>query len=107
MVDISMSHITRLNKQLSLQVDDIIKELMTFPNDGEMEGAVNGLFLLHETYNLNWTEFVISNKMNINSSLSKHNFKLCSKDFEVLGKIAYKKKLYQQSFTSSSKQPKF
>ena len=93
-------HVTKVNEKINLHLDDIIKQLQIFPNHSEMEGAVNGLFLVHETYHLNWTKYALDNII-ISSLTSKPiscKFKLYPKDFEVIGKIAYKRNLYQQSY---------
>ena len=75
--------------------------LESFPSFQEMNGAVSGLYLLHQTYHLNWTD-LISNGLKVPPYFSNNrietDFQVYSKDFEVLGKIAFKRKLYDQAY---------
>ena len=78
-----------------------IKTLESFPSEKEMHGAVSGLFLLHQTYHFNWTD-LISNGLKVPRyspiKRIKTDFNIYAKDFEVLGKIAFKRKLYDQAY---------
>lgn len=87
--------------KVEYSIEKLVKISKTFPSEKEMNGAVSGLFLLHQTYQLNWTELV-SDGLKVPSYFDidrlKTNFKIYSKDLEVLGKIAYKRKYYDQAY---------
>merc|ERR1711936_1411915 len=76
--------------------------LETFPSEKDMNGAVSELFALHTVYKLNWTDLTSSKGIRtpsyFNTRLIKTKFKICPKDLEVLGKIACKRKFYDQAF---------
>ena len=86
---------------LSLTAENTTEILESFPSGEEMNGAVSGLFLLHQTYHLNWTD-LISHGLKVppyfTNNRIKTDFNIYSKDFEVLGKIAFKRKLYDQAY---------
>ena len=78
-----------------------VEILESFPSENEMHGAVSGLFLLHQTYQLNWTNLVSYGVLvppYFSIKRLKTDFKIYSKDFEVLGKIAYKRRFYDQAY---------
>ena len=39
------------------ELEDLLEAMESFPGEDELEGALNGIFLLHETYDLNLTAF--------------------------------------------------
>ena len=73
----------------------------SFPLQEDMNGAVRGLFLLHTTYHFRWTDLHHTGLMVppfFKTHYIKSDIKLYYKDFEVIGKIAYKRKLYDQAY---------
>lgn len=39
------------------ELEELLEAMESFPGESELEGALNGIFLLHETYDLNLTAF--------------------------------------------------
>ena len=81
---------------------DVKKMFENFPSEQDMNGAVSGLFALHTVYKLDWRDLISSKGMKtpsyFNTQYIKTKFKICPKDLEVLGKIACKRKFYDQAF---------
>ncbi len=78
----------------------IEKDLGTLPTQEDLQGAAAGIFLLHETYNLNLKRLA-EGELEVPGSGGKEFIpsasKLDSQDLEILGKLAFNRGFYDRA----------
>ena len=86
------------------QLDNIISLLEEFPEQTQMQGAFDGLLLLHETYNLNLTDLSIGH-INVpgptwhrKKNKIESAFEWSAQDLEFTGKLAYNRQFYDRAY---------
>ena len=88
------------------QKDNFIDRLEELPEKDQMEGAFDGLFLLHETYNLNLTDLFMGDitppgpvwdKDVINRKI-KSSFECSPTDLEFLAKHSYNRDYFDRAY---------
>ena len=87
------------NQTAEKELDELIEILDKFPDESNIEGAFNGLFLLHETYDLNLKE-VAAGKIKIpgTENYIETDFKLFPKDLKLLGQLSFNRGFYDRAY---------
>ena len=94
------------NKKRKKETSNVIERLEELPEKGQLEGAFDGLFLLHETYNLNLTALSMGDivlpapewDQNRSSNRIKSSFECSVTDLEFLAKHSYNRDYFDRAY---------
>ena len=94
------------NKERNKETSNVIERLEELPEKGQLEGAFDGLFLLHETYNLNLTALSMGDivlpspewNQNRSSNRIKSSFGCTVTDLEFLAKHSYNRDYFDRAY---------
>ena len=94
------------NKERKKETRNVLERLEELPEKGQLEGAFDGLFLLHETYNLNLTDLSMGDivlpapewDQNRSSNRVKSPFGCSVTDLEFLAKHSYNRDFFDRAY---------